>query len=161
MDIENRIFYLLFLRLIWDFAQLTAAEDVTLGFNAFYRWFGAEANARKDFLLPFVAFYRWFYACGVTVGANLLLYFLVFNRLRTPVTVEADILSSSIVFYNWFRKTATTVGDFLGSCRKYILSLILHVRCWRSTEIFLHFSLSVSTMILWAIDCWSRCFRLV
>ena len=126
MDIKNRLFYLLFLRLIWDFARLTAAEDVTLGFNAFYRWFGAEANARKDFLLPFVAFYRWFYACGVTVGANLLLYFLVFDRLRTPVTVEADILSSSIVFYNWFRKTATTVADFLGSCRKYILSLILH-----------------------------------
>ena len=32
------------------------------------------------------------------MGANLLHHFLVFDRLRTPVIVEADILSSSIVF---------------------------------------------------------------
>ena len=39
----------------------------------------------------------------MTVGANLLLYFLVFDRLRTLVTVEAHILSSLIVFYKgWF-----------------------------------------------------------
>ena len=71
-----------------------------------YRWFGAKVTARKDFLLPFVAFYRWFCACGVTVGANLWLevHFLVFERLRTPVTVEADILSSLIVFDNRFCK---------------------------------------------------------
>ena len=68
---------------------LTVAEDVILGFDAFYRWFGAEVTARKDFSLPFVAFYRWFCACGVTVGANLLLPFSCF---RTLVTVEADIL---------------------------------------------------------------------
>ena len=61
---------------------------------------GAEVTARKDFLLPFVAFYRWFCACGVNVGARLLLHFLVFDKLRTPVTVETDILSSLIVFYN-------------------------------------------------------------
>ena len=37
----------------------------------------------------------------MTVGPNLLLnFFTVFNRLRTPVTVEADILSSVIVLYN-------------------------------------------------------------
>ena len=34
------------------------------------------------------------------MGANLLLHFLVFDRIRTSVTVEADILSSLIVFYN-------------------------------------------------------------
>ena len=106
-------------------------------------------------------FYRWFRACGVTVGANLLFHFLVFDRLHMPVTVEADILSSLIVFYNWFCKRATAEADFLVSCRKYILSLISYVSCWRSTELFLKFSLSISTLILWAIDCWSRCFRLV
>ena len=99
--------------------------------------------------------------CGVAVGANLLLNFLAFDRLRTPVTVEADILSSLIVFHNWFCKRATAEEDFLGSCRRYILSLISYVSCWRSTEIFEKFSLSISTLILWAIDCWSRCFRLV
>ena len=52
------------------------------------------------------------------------------------MTVEADILSSLIVFYNWFRKRATAKADFLGSCRKCILSLISYVSCWRSTEIF-------------------------
>ena len=61
-------------------------------------------TAKKDILLPFVAFYRWFCACGVTVGANLWPHFLVFERLRTPVTVEADILISLIVFDNWFCK---------------------------------------------------------
>ena len=91
--------------------------------------------------------------CGVTVGANLLLNVLVFNRLRTPMTVEADILNSLIVFYNWFCERATAEADFLGSCRKYILSLISHVSCWRSTKIFSYFSLSISTLILWAIDC--------
>ena len=152
MDIENRRFC------TW----LTAAEDVILGFNAFYRWFGAEVTARNTFYcFTFVAFYRWFCACGVTVGANLLPNFLVFHRLRTPVTVEADILSSLIVFYNWFCKRATAEADFLCSCRKCILSLISYVSCWRSIEIFLYFSLSISTLILWAIDCWSRCFRLV
>ena len=140
---------------------LTAAEDVVLGFNAFYLWFVAEVTARKDFLLAFVAFYRWFCACGVTVGINLLLHFLVFDRLRTPVTVEAVILISLIVFHNWFCKRATAEADFLRSCRKYILSLISYVTCWRSTEIFLYFSSSISTLILWAIDFWSRCFRLV
>ena len=161
VDIENGRFYLLFLRLIWDLTWLTAAEDVILGFNAFYRWFRAEVTARKDFLLPFVAFYSWFCACGVTVGANLLLHFLVFDGLRTPVTAEADILSSLTVFYNWFCKRATAEADFLGSCRKYVLSLISYVSCRRSTEIFLYFSLSISRLILRAIDCWSRCFRLV
>ena len=34
------------------------------------------------------------------MGANLVLNFLVFDRLPTPVTVEEDILSSLIVFYN-------------------------------------------------------------
>ena len=34
----------------------------------------------------------------MTVRANLFLYFLVFDRLRTPVTLEVDILSSLIVF---------------------------------------------------------------
>ena len=57
-------------------------------------------TAREDFLLAFVAFYRLICVCGVTVRANLLLNFLVFDRLRTLVTVEADILSSLIVFYN-------------------------------------------------------------
>ena len=36
----------------------------------------------------------------VTVGENLLLNFLVFDRLRTPVNVEAGILSYLILFYN-------------------------------------------------------------
>ena len=120
VDIENGRFYLLFLRLIWDCTLLTTAEDVILDFNAFYRWFRAEVTSRKDFLLPFVAFYRWFYACSVTLGANLLLHFLVFGRLCAPVTVEADILSSLIIFYDWFCKRATAEADFLGSCRKYI-----------------------------------------
>ena len=75
-------------------------------------------------------------ACGVTVGENLLLHFLVLDRLRTPVTVEADVLNSLIVFYNWFCKRATAEADFLGSCRKYILLLISIVSCWRSTEVF-------------------------
>ena len=56
-------------------------------------------TARKDFSLAFVAFYGRFCACGVTVGATLL-NFIVLDRIRTPVTVEADILSSLIVFYN-------------------------------------------------------------
>ena len=73
--------------------------------------------------------------CGVTVRANLLLHSLVFGRLRTPVTVEADILSSLMVFYDRFCERATAEADFLGSCREYILSLISYVKCWRSTEI--------------------------
>ena len=125
---------------------LTAAEDAILGFNAFYRWFRAEVTARKDFSLAFVAFYHWFCACSETVEAHLLLNFLVFDRIRTPVTVEADILSSLIVFYNWFCKRATAEAYFLGSCRKYISSLISYVSCWRSTKIFLFFSLSISTL---------------
>ena len=130
---------------------LTAAEDDILGFNAFYRWFGADVTARKDLLLPFVAFYRWFCARGVTVGANPWVLFLVFDRLHTPVTVEADIWSSLIVFCNWFCKRATAEVDFLGSCRKYTLSLISsYVSCWRSTEIFCYFSSSIFNMILWA-----------
>ena len=79
-------------------------------------------TARKDFLLPFVAFHRLFCECGVTVGPDLLLHFLVFDRQSTPVTKEADILRSLIVFYNSFCKRATAAADFLGSCRKYILS---------------------------------------
>ena len=74
-------------------------------------------------------------------GSNLWLYFLVFDRLRTPVTEEADL----ITFYNWFCKRATAEADFLGSCRKYILSLISHVSRWRSTKIFLILSLRIST----------------
>ena len=70
----------------------------------------------------------------MSVGANLLLNFLVFDRLRTPVTVKADILSSLIVFYNSFCKRATAEADFLGSGRKYILSMISYVSCWRSTD---------------------------
>ena len=144
VNIENRGFYLLFLTFDLRLRTwLTAAEDVIFGFNAFYRWFGAEVTARKDFLLPFVAFHRWFCACGVTVGANLLLHFLVFDRLRTPVTVEADSLSSLIAFYNWFCKRATAEADFLGCCRKYILSSSSCVSCWKSTEIFFYFSLSI------------------
>ena len=73
----------------------------------------------------------------MTVGANLLLNFLVLDRLHTPLTVEADILSSLIVFYNRFCKRATAEADFLGSCRKYILSLIsLYVSRWRTTDTF-------------------------
>ena len=45
------------------------------------------------------------------MGENLLLQFLVFE-LRTPVTVEANILSSLIVFYNWFCKRATIEAVF-------------------------------------------------
>ena len=82
------------------------------------------------------------------MGANLLLNFLGFDRLRTPVVVVADILSSVIVFYNWFCKRATAEADFLGSYRKYILSLISYVSCWRSTEIFSYF---IFSLILWAI----------
>ena len=119
-----------------DFTCFCYVCSRRLGFNAFYRWFRAEVTARKDFLLAFVAFYRWFCACDVTVGANLLLHFLVFDRLRRPVTVEADILSSLIVFYNWFCKKATVKADFLGSCRKNILSLISFISWWRSNEIF-------------------------
>ena len=40
----------------------------------------------------------------MTVGANLLINFLVFDRLRTPVTVEADILSCLIVFITDFAR---------------------------------------------------------
>ena len=64
-------------------------------------------------------------------------------------------------FYNWFCKRAAAKADFLGSSRKSILSLISYVSCWRSTAIFFCFSSSISTLILWAIDCWSRCLRLV
>ena len=85
--------------------------------------------------------------CGV-LAFVLFFSFIVFDRLRTPVTVEADILSSLIVFYTLFCKRATAEADFLGSCRKYILSLISYVSCWRSTEIFLYFSLSISTLTL-------------
>ena len=154
-----RRFHLIFLRLIWDLARDWLQQKIA--FNAFYRWFRAEVTARKDFLLAFVAFNRWFCACDMTVGANIWLHFLVFDRLRTPVTVEADISSSLILFYFWFRKRATAEADFLGSCRKYILSLISYVSGWRSNEIFLYFYLSILTLILWAIDCWGRCFRLV
>ena len=49
----------------------------------------------------------------MTVGVNLLINFVVFDRLRTPVTVEADILSSLIVFYNYFFKRATAEADIL------------------------------------------------
>ena len=106
---------------------LTAAKDAIYGLDAFYRWFHAKMTARKDFLLAFVAFYRWFCACRVTVGANLMRNFLVFDRLRTPVTMEADISISLIVFSNWFCQRATAEADFLGSCRKYILSLISYL----------------------------------
>ena len=128
---------------------LTAAEDVILGFNAFYRWFGAGVTARKDFLLPFVTFYRCFCACGVTVGANPLLHFLVFDRLRTSVTVEADIWSSLNLFHKWFCKTATAEADFLGSCRKNILSLISYVSCRRRPENFFYFPLRLSLIHIW------------
>ena len=57
-------------------------------------------TARKHFLLAAIAFYRSFCACVVTVGANLFVDFLVFDRLRTPVPVEVDILIFLIVFYN-------------------------------------------------------------
>ena len=77
------------------------------------------AIATEDVSLGFNAFYRWFCACGVTVGANLLLNFLVFDRLRTPVTVEADLLSSLVVFYNWFCKRATAEADFLAQYTSY------------------------------------------
>ena len=40
----------------------------------------------------------------MTVGANRLLHFLVFDRLRTPVTVEADLLNSLIVFITDFSR---------------------------------------------------------
>ena len=93
---------------MWLFGQISLT--VILGFSEFYRWFRAEVTARKDFSLVFVAFYRWFCACGLTVGANLNV--LVCDRLRTPGTVEADILSSLIVFYNWFCKRTTAEADF-------------------------------------------------
>ena len=92
---------------------------------------------------------------------TLVLTIFVGMKWIAPVTVEADFLSSLIVFYNWFWERATAEADFVGSCRTYILSLISYVSCWRSTDIFLCFSLSISTLIVWAIDCWSRCFRLV
>ena len=57
-------------------------------------------TAQKDFLPAVVAFNGRFCACAVNVGANLFLTFLVFERLRTPVIVEADIVSSLIIFYN-------------------------------------------------------------
>ena len=67
------------------------------------------------------------------------LFSIDFARLlHTPVTVEADILSCLIVLYNWFSKR-TAEEDFLGSCRKYILSLISYVTCWRSTETLFFF----------------------
>ena len=47
----------------------------------------------------------------MTVGANILFNFLLVDKLRTSVTVDADILSSLIVFYNLFCKRATV--DFL------------------------------------------------
>ena len=40
----------------------------------------------------------------MTVGANLLLHFLVFDRLRTPGTVEQDILTSLIAFITDFAR---------------------------------------------------------
>ena len=52
-------------------------------------------TAKKNFLLPLLHFIVDIVG---TVGTNLLLDFLAFDRLRTPVTVEADILSSLIVF---------------------------------------------------------------
>ena len=63
----------------------------------------------------------------MNLGANLLLD-LVFDRLRTPVTVEADVLSSLLAFYKRFWKRGTAEEDFLGSCRKCILSLISLMR---------------------------------
>ena len=142
--------------------------------NAFYRWFRAEVTARKDLLLAFVTFYRWFSACGVNVGANLLLHFLGSDILRTPVTVEADILSSLIESYNWFFKRATAEADFLGSSIRvyFILDFVRDVSCWRSTEIFLYFNIDFRSnwlleqmfwvsvvflsLILFASDCTGR-----
>ena len=60
----------------------------------------AQKSLRENFFTSFVAFYRLFCACVVTVGANILFDFLVFDKLRASVTVNADILSSLIVFYN-------------------------------------------------------------
>ena len=133
-----------------------------LGFNAFSRWFGAEVIERKDFLLPFVAFYRWFCACGVTVRANFLLNFLIFDA--RPSLWRQIILSALIAFYNWLCKRATAKAGFLGSCRKYILIIIYFVRksvAGEALRVFTYFPLSISTLISWAIDCWSRCSRLV
>ena len=90
----------------------------------------------------------------------LLLNFIVFDRLRMPVTVGADILSSLIAFCNWFCKRAIAEADFLGSCRnisyycifiKEYIILYYILLCWRTNEIFLNFSLNISTLILWAI----------
>ena len=39
-----------------------------------------------------------FARASMTVGANIFVDFLVFDRLRTPLTVESDILSSLIIF---------------------------------------------------------------
>ena len=62
VDIENRRLY--FLSYVWFETWdtwLNAAEDVIgwgliLGFNAFYRWFGAEVTSKKEFLLPLLHF---------------------------------------------------------------------------------------------------------
>ena len=135
VHIENKRFYLLFLRLIWDFArdglQQKMLYVVLVHFNVDFtqKWLQEKTFYYPCSILSFCA-------CGVIVGANILLHFLVFDRLRTPVTVEADILSSLIVFYDWFCKRNTGEADLLGSCRKYILSLISYVSCWRSTEPF-------------------------
>ena len=140
VDIKNGRFYLLFLRLIWDFARDWLQQKMWyLVLMHFIVDFAQKWLRKKTFLLAFVAFYRWFCVCCVTVGANILVHFLVLDRPRTPVTVEADILSSSIVFHDWFCKRVTAEADFLGSCRKYILSFIFYGSCWRSTEIFLIF----------------------
>ena len=146
VHIENKRFYLFFLRLIWDFArdwlQQKMSYVVLVHFNVDFtqKWL-REKPYLCCFPKPTLCCILSFCACGVIVGANLLLHFLVFDRVRMAVTVEADILSSLIVFYNWFWKRATAEADLLGSCRKYILSSISYVSCWRSTEPFYIFLL--------------------
>ena len=51
------------------------------------------------------------------MGANLLLNFLVFDRLRTPVTVEADILSSLTDFVREQLPKQATILPAIGTVR--------------------------------------------
>ena len=137
VDIENRRFYLLFLRLIWDFERDWLRQKVLylvlmlLIVDLAQKWL-----REKTFYYPLLHFILDFARAAWLWEQIFYFSFLVFDRLRTPVTVDADVLSSLIVFCNWFCKTATAEADFLGSCRKYILPLISYVCCWRSTEIF-------------------------
>ena len=140
---------------------LTSAKDVILCFNAFYRLFRAEVTARKKLFTSLCCILSLILRVRCDCGSKSFTHFLVFDGLRTPVTVQADILSSLILFCNWFFKRATAEADLVGSCWKYILLLISFVSCWRSTEIFLYFPLNISTLTLWATDCWSWCIRLV